>query len=77
MSRKSNLRLRLTGLAVVTILLTGCAQVSSECPPIQQYDRATLDRAIEELSLLPDNSAIEELLKDYNVTREQLRACRG
>jgi hypothetical protein len=45
------------------------------CPPVVEYDRAFLARAADELEALPEGSAIEQMLSDYAVMREQARAC--
>ena len=72
---------RLAVLAIATISLTGCATVASEprivtvCPPVIEYSREFQARAADELDLLPDESAIAEMLSDYAVLREQARAC--
>jgi hypothetical protein len=64
----------------VTIWLSGCAAVSSNggalraCPPVVEYSREFQGRAAEELDMLPDGSAIVEMLSDYAVIREQLNA---
>jgi hypothetical protein len=64
-------------LALVTSWLTGCATVGSEtgggavCPPIAEYSREIQARAAEELALLPDGSAIVEMMNDYAVMRDQ------
>ncbi len=61
-------------------LLAGCAMSTvppTPCPPVVEYDRAFLARAAKELDLLPPESAIVEMLKDYHVMREQARACRA
>lgn len=65
-------------LAVAAIYLGGCSTgVSSlACPPVVAYDRPFLARAAAELEILPPGSAIEVLLADYSVLREQVRACR-
>lgn len=82
---KSNARFstqRLAVLAIVTISLTGCATGTSEprvvavCPPVAEYSREFQTRAAEELGMLPDGSAIVEMLGDYSVMRDQVRACR-
>ena len=61
-------------------MLAACATATSEratgtCPPLPAYDADLRAKAADELSLLPPNSAIEQLLRDYAVLREQLRAC--
>ena len=77
----SRLKQSMIVLSLGMILLTGCVQVGSEarligaCPPVREYDREFLDRAADEVEQLPDGSAIEEMLKDYNVMREQARVC--
>ena len=75
-------RQRLAVLATATSLLTGCATGGSEpsgiaiCPPVVEYSREFQARVAEKLELLPDGSAIEEMLSDYAVMRKQVRACR-
>ena len=74
--------LRLAVLAIVTSLLSGCVTVGSEprvvavCPPLVDYSREFQARAAEELALLPERSAIAEMLADYSVMRDQSRTCR-
>ena len=41
-----------------------------------KYDRAFLERTADELELLPEGSAIEQMLGDYAVVREQGRVSR-
>ena len=63
-------RRRLIGLATVTSLLSGCATVGSDgsgpgaCPPVVEYSREFQVRAAEELDLLPEGSAIAEMMSD-------------
>ena len=72
---------RLAVLAIATSLLTACATGISEprvvtaCPPVVEYSREFQGRAAEELRLLPDGSAIADMLSDYAVIREQARRC--
>lgn len=74
---------QLAALAIATSLLTGCAMVASDprattvCPPVVQYSREFQARAADELDLLPEGSAIAEMLADYGVMRDQARACKG
>ena len=62
-------------------LLAACATATSElrvatvCPPVVEYSREFQARAADELDLLPDGSAIAEMLSDYSVMRDQARAC--
>jgi hypothetical protein len=72
---------RLAVLAIVTISLTGCATGSSEpriatvCPPVVEYTREFQARAAGEVEVLPNGSAIAEMLADYSVMRDQARTC--
>lgn len=72
---------RLAALAIVTSLFSGCATVRSEdgrlatCPPVVEYGREFQARAADELALLPEGSAIAEMLADYGVMREQALSC--
>ncbi len=74
-------RPRLTVLAIGMSLLSGCATDGFErvgtavCPPVVEYGREFQARAAKEIARLPDGSAIAEMLGDYAVTRDQLRAC--
>ena len=74
-------RRRLAGLAIAASLLTGCAMVGSKprittvCLPVVDYSREFQRRAADELELLPDGSAIAEMLSDYSVMRAQGRIC--
>jgi hypothetical protein len=45
------------------------------CPPLRAYSDDFRKRAVAELDLLPANSAVEEMLTDYAVLRQQIRAC--
>jgi len=74
-------RLRLAVLVIATSLLTGCATVGFEagglgaCPPVVGYSRELQGQAAEELAMLPDGSAVVEMMGDYAVMRDQARAC--
>ena len=76
-------KLRLAVLAIATSLLTACAtgvsepRIATVCPPVVEYSREFQARAADELGMLPDGSAIAEMLADYSVMRDQARAaCR-
>ena len=75
-------RPRLAALVIVTSLLSACATVGSEtgglavCSPVFEYSQEFRTRAVEELALLPEATAIAEMLGDYSVMRDQARACR-
>lgn len=72
---------RLAALAIATSLLSACATAGSEprmiavCPTVVEYSREFQARAADELDLLPEGSAIAEMLADYSVMREQARVC--
>ena len=76
-------RLRLAVLAIATSFLTGCATAGSEsggvavCPPVVEYCRKFQFRAVEELEMLPDGSAVVEMMADYAVMRKQARVCKS
>ena len=72
-------RLPLAVLAIAVSLLAGCAAApfdAAPCPPVVNYSREFLARAADELASLPVGSAIEQMLADYQVLRDQARACR-
>jgi hypothetical protein len=61
--------------------LTSCKPADSEvvrivCPIIQEYDHATLTRALAEYRALPQGSAIKAMIGDYSVLRDRIRACK-
>jgi hypothetical protein len=76
------LRPRLAALAIATSWLAACATGGSErpvgvvCLPVVDYSAEFQVRAAEELSWLPEASAIVMMPSDYAVMREQARACR-
>lgn len=72
---------QLAALAIASSLLSGCAAGGSErrigtvCPPVIEYSREFQARAAEELALLPEGSAVVDMLADYSVMRDQAQAC--
>ena len=74
-------KLRLAVLGIATSWSTGCATVgfeangSAECPPVVEYSRELQAQAAKELALLPNGSAVVEMMGDYAVMRDQARAC--
>jgi len=69
---------RLAGLVIATSLLVGCATALSDgapCPPVVSYSREFLARAADEVEQLPPGSAVEQILADYQVMRDQAKAC--
>lgn len=73
---------QLAALAIAMSSLGGCGTVGSEelvslsCPPVVEYSRELQARAAEELQLLPERSAVAEMIADYSVMRDQARTCR-
>lgn len=67
----------LVGLLIAALSLTGCAAAPSDppCPPVVLYPQETQRAAAAELERLPRGGAIERMLADYSVMREQARAC--
>jgi hypothetical protein len=67
-------------LVIGTSWLTGCATAGFEanrvaaCPPVLEYSREFQTQAAEELAMLPDRSVVVEMMGDYAVLREQVRA---
>lgn len=49
--------------------------IATACPPVVEYTRELQARAADELDLLPEGSAIAEMLADYSVMRTQVRSC--
>jgi hypothetical protein len=70
--------LRAVVLAIAASLLSGCATAlfdGAPCPPVVAYSWEFLARAAGELDSLPPGSAIEQMLADYQVMRDQARVC--
>jgi hypothetical protein len=71
------------GAVIVLLWLGACAAperaggtgATAACPPVRSYSEEFRKRAVAELDLLPANSAVEEMLTDYAVLRQQIRAC--
>jgi hypothetical protein len=74
-------RRRLAVLVIATSWLTGCGVVGFEaggggaCPPVVGYSREVQAQAAEELAMLPDGSAVVEMMGNYAVLRAQVRVC--
>jgi len=69
-----------TALAIATLLLSGCATGVSDtppgvCSPVVDYSRAEQTRVVEEVAALAEGTLIIELLADYAMLRDQVRAC--
>lgn len=67
----------------MTLLLTACDGMNSEvvvktiCPTVNQYDKATQDRALAEYQALPVGSALRLFIGDYKRLRDQIAVCRA
>jgi hypothetical protein len=75
-SNVTSSRLRAVVLAIAVSLLAGRATEPSDgapCPPVVAYSPEFLARAADELASLPAGSAIEQMLADYQVMRDQAR----
>jgi hypothetical protein len=71
-------RLRAVVLAIAASSLAGCATEHTDgapCPPVVAYSREFLARTADELLSLSAGSEIEQMLADYQVMRDQARAC--
>ena len=73
---------RIGAAAILLLTIGACANqepsttvANAGCPPVRNYSDELRKRAIAELDLLPANSAVEEMLNDYAVLRQQIRAC--
>jgi hypothetical protein len=78
-SNTTSSRLRAVVLAIAASLLAGCATARSDgapCPPVVEYSSEFLARAADELERFLPGSATEQMLADYQVMRDQARACR-
>lgn len=66
----------------MVLLLTACDPGSSDvvvrfvCLRVNEYDRATQDKALAEFNALPQGSALRQFIGDYKRLRDQVRACR-
>jgi len=65
---------------IAMLWLTGCAMGGSDivapCPPVVDYTAADQARAANEVEALPEGTVIVQMLGDYAVLRDQVRACR-
>lgn len=69
-----------TAIAIVLLatLLSGCKQAifSRVCPPLQQYDDVFLGELAKEYAEIIDGYPhVAQVVHDYGVTREDIRAC--
>ena len=74
----NNLMPRLVTLGTAMSFLAGCVTdrfKGTACPPVPAYSHQFLAQAAAELRQLPPGAAIEQMLADYQVMRDQARAC--
>jgi hypothetical protein len=67
-------------LAMLAVLLSGCAGGVSNCPPLVSYDREQQELLASELTALADRGtypAIERALVEYGQLRAMVRVCRN
>lgn len=62
-------------LLSVSVVMAGCSHLT-DCPPLKSYDQAFSNRLADEVEKLDGHSALFEVVADYMVLREQMRACR-
>lgn len=49
----------------------------TDCPPLKAYSAERQKALAAELAALPHESVIPDVLADYKVLRDQVRACRA
>lgn len=74
MKRNVVLQKFLPSVAVLAALLAGCVMGPSRCPPLIKYEREFLARVGQEMSLLPERSALGGMITDYGQLRDACRA---
>ncbi len=72
--------LRRIGPVTTMTLLGACSASSSNtcsptCPPVVGYPTALQEQAAVEIEVLPHDSAVDGIMSDYHVMRQQARAC--
>lgn len=63
-------------ILIATTWLSGCINTLSECPPVTKIDPNVQEKASQEASKLPDDSALLKVLAAALDDRDKLRACR-
>ncbi|SDX93291.1 hypothetical protein SAMN04488238_1462 [Roseicitreum antarcticum] len=65
---------------IAMLWLSACATGGSDtiapCPPIVEYSSVDMKRAADEVGALPESAIIIQMLADYAVLYNQMRACR-
>jgi hypothetical protein len=57
--------------------MTACGEESFEgCPAITDYSNQMEAQVDHDLALLPADSPVKDFIKDYEVLRNEVRACR-
>ena len=71
-----NCKLALIALTTPLSITSSATAAFDTCPPVPVYERATQQRAADDLALLPPDSPVREFMKDYAVMRRQSALCR-
>ena len=65
-------------LVLLTIPLSGCKTelFSHVCPPLQSYSKSFLDALAKEYAdIITKYPHVAQIIVDYNITRDDIRAC--
>jgi hypothetical protein len=64
-------------IALVLMALNGCATggTPSICPPLKEYTKVENQRLLAELEQLPPGAYTIDVIADYMLLRDQVRAC--
>lgn len=74
-SKTSNWKLRIA-LLTSLLLMSGCAGAISSCPPLKAYSHEFQARLRAEIAEMQEGSATLQAIEDYEMLRDQVRACR-
>lgn len=67
----------LLSIALLTMLLTGCATATSSCPPLVEYtDQFQAEASAELRQIRGTHPRVTRMVIDYGKTRDQIRVCR-
>ncbi len=66
----------LSAIALAVWAIAGCSAVNpGPCPPLKAYTAEENNRLADELDALPEGSITIDVIADYMVLRDQVRAC--
>lgn len=61
---------------LLPILLAGCSTIdASPCPPLKTYTPEQNEQLAQELDTLPGDAITIDVIADYMLLRDQVRAC--